>query len=110
MVALVARNWARPVEKVLGIQRRVAQILVGNTVNLVGAGLSGDVNLPTRAASEFRRVSACLNLELLNRLGGDRDGVLIDRQVVIVHSIQQEVVRLLARAVHRNRTALRLIL
>ena len=101
---------AGPVEEILRVQIVVAQIFVEHAVDLVGAGLGGEVDLRAGAASELGGVGAGLHLEFLDGFGGDRDGVLVDRQIVVVHAVEQEVIGLFARAVDGDRPALGLVL
>ncbi len=79
-------------------------------MDLISACLCSHVDLRSRTPPEFRRIGAGLYFKLLNRLSRYGDSVLIDGLVVIIHAVQQEVVRLLADSVHRNRPALCLVL
>jgi hypothetical protein len=79
-------------------------------VKLVGAALGDDVDLSAAAAAVFRGGVAGLDFELLNGIHGRQNRVLINREVVVVHAIEKEVVGLLASAIDADGTALRGVL
>ena len=71
------------VEKVIGVEDRIAQKFIGAAVKLVGARFENDVEHAAQAAAEFRRIGRAHHLEFLNRINRreDRDaGKAIDRR------------------------------
>ena len=62
----------------------------------VGAGLDGGVNDSTVVVAELRRSVLCDEIELSNRIRGGRKTDEVFRRLVVVNTVQQEVVGLLA--------------
>ena len=92
-------------EVVDGVERLVAEVLVGRAVEVVRAGLRRDADGGARRASVLRRVRAGHDLEFLNRVDrGPRD---LRRQLlhvlgdaVVVDAVEEEVVLERPGAVH----------
>ena len=76
----------------------------------IRAALQNHIDLGAAGPPEFGRVIARLNLELLNGVDGRQRDILVDVGIVVVHSIQQEVVGLVAGAVDVDGAALRRVL
>ena len=94
------------IEKVLGVERRIAQELEGRAVHGVGPGAGDGVDHAAGGAAELGRVGVGQHLELEHRLdaeqdAGDRAGRLVV-DVVDVGPVEQEVVLFGARPVDRD--------
>ena len=92
-------------EEVDGVERLVAEVLVGGAVEVVRAGLRRDADRGARRASVLGRVRAGHHLEFLDRV--DRRPRDLGRQLlhvlgdgVVVDAVEEEVVLERSRAVH----------
>jgi hypothetical protein len=110
LVALIRRDRPGLVEKILRVHVGVAQVFVEHPMKIVAAAAGDIVDLRAAAAAVLRRVGALADLELHHRFRGNGDGILVDRQIVVIDAVEQEVIGLLASAVHRNGPALGLVL
>src|SRR5437773_1428861 len=88
------------IKEILRVEPLIAEELEQAAVELIGAGLRHDVELPARVAPAFRAVRIGLNFELLDDLDGRLKGEEIHRRIVVVDSIEEEIVRGFARTGH----------
>ncbi len=79
-------------------------------MEFIRTGTRRYIDLCATATSELGRIGTCLDLEFLNSFRGDRDSVLVDGEIVVINSVQEEVVRRLARPVDGNGSSLPLVL
>ena len=98
------------IEVVLGVHLPVAHELEEPAVKLIGATFQDDIDLSAACPPELGRVIAGLNLEFLDRVDGRKSDILVEVGIVVIDSIQQEVVGLVAGAVDVDGAALRRVL
>ena len=75
---------------------------------LVGSGLDGRVDNSPLEVSEFRRGVAGNQVELLDGVGGRRIPQQVIRHLVVIHAVEQEIVRLLAVAIDQRTAAIKI--
>ena len=75
---------------------------------LVGSGLDGRVDNSPLEVSEFRRRVAGNEVELLDSIGGRRVTQQVIRHLVVIHTVEQEIVRLLAVAIDQGTAAIKI--
>src|ERR1700730_169957 len=94
-----SRRTVGEVKKVLGIQVAIADKFESFTVKPVGSALEHDIDLRSAASSKLGGVGAGLDFKLLDGVGHGQYAVLVDHQVLVVDTIEQEIVGRLASAV-----------
>ena len=93
------------VEEVLGVERVVAQELVGDARIAVRARLDLQIDDGAGGAAELRGVVAGLDAELFDRLGGRHDHGEAEEERVVVDAVEHPVVLIGALAVRADRHA-----
>ena len=74
---------------------------------LVGSGLDGRVDNSSLEVSEFRRCVAGNQVELLDGIRRWRVSQQVVRHLVVIHAVEQEIVRLLAVAIDQRPAAIK---
>ena len=103
MLAEVGRFAAGAlVEKVVGVERVVAEELVGVALEGVRPGFDLDVHDAAERSAELRRIGAGLQLELVQRIDGGEDDDGLQPRFVVVDAVQDVVVVARALTVGRE--------
>ena len=89
-----------------GVERAIAQELVGGAVELVGAGTSHDVDLSAARSAHLGGIASGLYLELLHCIRGRTKVEGVERRVCIGGAVEQKIVRIRPVAADTYRGAL----
>ena len=90
-------------EEIAGVHRAVAEKLVGASVHRVGARFHHHVHLAAGIASETGVVNACEYFEFLDSVHRRCNAERVEFRIAVVHTVEQEVVGILARAIDIER-------
>src|ERR1700722_240835 len=96
-------SWS--VELVLplvGVENVVAEELPRGAMELIGARFDGCVDDAALEIAEFSRSIGGNEVEFLDGVGRGGNGQIVFRSLVVIHAVENEVIRLLAVAVDRR--------